>query len=56
MGRYLDTSSDSELLLNVLADEIHRAHQRCLQTLGCDPASKKVSSSGLREGEMKMLG
>lgn len=25
------TDSDSEVLLNVLADEVHRAHQRCLQ-------------------------
>ncbi len=40
--RHLRTSSDSEVLLNILADEIHRAHQRCLQTTGCDPNSKKV--------------
>ncbi|KAG1656531.1 hypothetical protein FOA52_005557 [Chlamydomonas sp. UWO 241] len=41
-NRYLRTSSDSEVLLNVLADEIHRAHQRCLQTTGCDANSRKI--------------
>ena len=25
------------MLLNVLADEIHRAHQRCMQSGSCDP-------------------
>jgi len=25
------------VLLNVLADEIHRAHQRCLTAASCDP-------------------
>jgi len=40
--RHLRTSSDSEVLLNVLADEVHRAHQRCLQTTGCDPSSNKT--------------
>ena len=43
MNRYLESNSDSELLLNVLADEVHRAHQRCLQTLGCDPTKQRVS-------------
>lgn len=41
-NRHLRTDSDSEVLLNVLADEVHRAHQRCLQTTGCDPNKKKV--------------
>ncbi|KAF5836288.1 phosphoribosyltransferase-like protein [Dunaliella salina] len=41
-SRHLRTSSDSEVLLNVLADEVHRAHQRCLQTTGCDPNSMKT--------------
>ena len=27
----------AQVLLNVLADEIHRAHQRCLRTHTCDP-------------------
>lgn len=36
------TSSDSEVLLNILADEVHRAHQRCLQTTGCDPSGHKM--------------
>lgn len=40
--RHLRTDSDSEVLLNVLADEVHRAHQRCLQTTGCDPNKNKV--------------
>ncbi len=40
--RHLRTDSDSEVLLNVLADEVHRAHQRCLQTTGCDPNKMKV--------------
>ena len=42
--RHLRTDSDSEVLLNVLADEVHRAHQRCLQTTGCDPNKMKVRS------------
>ena len=28
------------MLLNILADEIHRAHQRCLQEESCDPHQK----------------
>lgn len=30
------------MLLNVLADGIHRAHQRCLRDGECDPNQKKV--------------
>lgn len=30
-NRHMRTESDSEVLLNILADEIHRAHQRCVQ-------------------------
>jgi amidophosphoribosyltransferase len=41
-NRHLRTGSDSEVLLNVLADEVHRAHQRCLTEAGCDPNRKKV--------------
>eukprot|EP00798_Chlamydomonas_sp_ICE-L_P028271 gene28271-31376_t len=41
-GRHLRTDSDSEVLLNILANEVHRAHQRCLQTTGCDPNKNKV--------------
>lgn len=41
-NRHLRTSSDSEVLLNVLADEIHRAHQRCLLDNSCDPNRKKM--------------
>eukprot|EP00195_Chlamydomonas_chlamydogama_P011123 CAMPEP_0202893048 /NCGR_PEP_ID=MMETSP1392-20130828/2691_1 /ASSEMBLY_ACC=CAM_ASM_000868 /TAXON_ID=225041 /ORGANISM="Chlamydomonas chlamydogama, Strain SAG 11-48b" /LENGTH=566 /DNA_ID=CAMNT_0049577231 /DNA_START=215 /DNA_END=1915 /DNA_ORIENTATION=- len=41
-NRHLRTDSDSEVLLNILADEVHRAHQRCLQTIGCDPNKMKV--------------
>jgi amidophosphoribosyltransferase len=41
-NRHLRTSSDSEVLLNVLADEIHRAHQRCLNDTACDPNRKKM--------------
>lgn len=40
-NRHLRTSSDSEVLLNVLADEIHRAHQRCLLD-GRDPNNYKM--------------
>ncbi|KAK9863324.1 hypothetical protein WJX84_002936 [Apatococcus fuscideae] len=36
------TGSDSEVLLNVLADEIHRAHQRCLTNPTCDPRNHKL--------------
>ncbi|KAJ9512476.1 hypothetical protein QJQ45_018769 [Haematococcus lacustris] len=55
-NRHLRTDSDSELLLNVLADEVHRAHQRCLQTTGCDPNSNKMEflfQAG--EATMKLL-
>ena len=32
-----------QVLLNVLADEIHRAHQRCSQEgVACDPANRKM--------------
>jgi amidophosphoribosyltransferase len=31
-NRMLRTTSDSELLLNVFADEIHRAHQQCINS------------------------
>jgi amidophosphoribosyltransferase len=41
-NRHLRTNSDSEVLLNVLADEIHRAHQRCLNDTSCDPNRKKM--------------
>ncbi|KAL6773676.1 hypothetical protein ACKKBG_A22070 [Auxenochlorella protothecoides x Auxenochlorella symbiontica] len=41
-NRCMRTSSDSEVLLNVLADEIHRAHQRCLLEDACDPNRKKL--------------
>ena len=27
----------AQVLLNVLADEIHRAHQRCTHAASCDP-------------------
>jgi amidophosphoribosyltransferase len=39
-NRHMRTDSDSEVLLNVLADEVHRAHQRCLQS-GRDPNAHK---------------
>lgn len=28
------------MLLNILADEIHRAHQRCVSDASCDPNLK----------------
>jgi len=36
-NRHLRTSSDSEVLLNVLADAIHRQHQKCVLNDCCDP-------------------
>jgi amidophosphoribosyltransferase len=43
-NRLLRTTSDSELLLNVFADEIHRAHQRCIeQDPHMNPNSRKMS-------------
>lgn len=54
-NRHLKTTSDSEVLLNVFADEIHRAHQRCIQ-YGVDPNTKKrelVLDAG--EAAMKLL-
>jgi amidophosphoribosyltransferase len=41
-NRHMRTESDSEVLLNILADEVHRAHQRCIQTYGCDPNTQKT--------------
>ncbi|KAG2491227.1 hypothetical protein HYH03_010435 [Edaphochlamys debaryana] len=52
-NRHLRTDSDSEVLLNILADEVHRAHQRCLQTTGCDPNKNKVNFL-FEAGEMTM--
>ncbi|PSC75748.1 Amidophosphoribosyltransferase [Micractinium conductrix] len=55
-NRHMRTDSDSEVLLNVLADEIHRAHQRCLLEDECDPNRKKmdmVFEAG--EATMKLL-
>lgn len=52
-NRHLRTDSDSEVLLNILADEVHRAHQRCLQTTGCDPNKNKINFL-FEAGEMTM--
>lgn len=41
-NRHLRTESDSEVLLNIFADEIHRAHQRCINAGNCDPNTKKT--------------
>lgn len=30
------------MLLNILADEIHRAHQRCVNDSSCDPNLKII--------------
>lgn len=44
------------MLLNILADEIHRAHQRCLQDAACDP-NQKITDLVFDAGErtMKLL-
>jgi len=42
-NRHLKTDSDSEVLLNIFADEIHRAHQKFVQTHpGKDPNQHKT--------------
>jgi len=41
-NRHMRTESDSEVLLNVLADEVHRAHQKCLNEDTCDPNLNKT--------------
>jgi amidophosphoribosyltransferase len=41
-NRHLRTESDSEVLLNIFADEIHRSHQACIAEGSCDPNAKKV--------------
>ena len=42
-NRMLRTPSDSEVLLNVFADEIHRAHQRCItEHPQMDPNERKM--------------
>lgn len=55
-NRHLRTASDSEVLLNIFADEIHRAHQRCINDGACDPNKKKMDLV-LEAGEstMKLL-
>ena len=51
-SRHLRTQSDSEVLLNVLADEVHRAHQRCMAA-GDDPNPRKLAFV-LEAGEATM--
>ena len=53
-NRHLRTGSDSEVLLNILADEIHRAHQKCLLDRGCDPNMKKMDMV-FEAGEKTMM-
>jgi amidophosphoribosyltransferase len=47
VNRHLFGTTDAEVLINVMADEIHRAHTRCLYTSGCDVEKEKVGG-GLR--------
>lgn len=42
-----------QVMLNILADEIHRAHQRCLQDSSCDP-NQKVMDLVFEAGESSM--
>ncbi len=43
----------AQVLLNVLADEIHRAHQRCLLDGACDP-HREVRRLVFEAGEATM--
>jgi amidophosphoribosyltransferase len=44
--RHLRTESDSEVLLNIFADEIHRAHKA--RTAECTSARRRPGSSPVR--------
>ncbi|EIE26868.1 Amidophosphoribosyl transferase [Coccomyxa subellipsoidea C-169] len=52
-NRHLRTDSDSEVLLNVLADEVHRAHQACQVDGACDP-QRDVKQLVFRAGAAAM--
>ena len=41
-NRMLRTTSDSEVLLNVFADAIHRSHQRCINSGHDSPNERKM--------------
>jgi amidophosphoribosyltransferase len=53
-NRHLKTSSDSEVLLNIFADEIHRAHQKFVSTPGAGDPNAHKTEFVLEAGEAMM--
>eukprot|EP00882_Tetradesmus_deserticola_P017773 GHRQ01019063.1.p1 GENE.GHRQ01019063.1~~GHRQ01019063.1.p1 ORF type:complete len:382 (+),score=184.25 GHRQ01019063.1:509-1654(+) len=53
-NRHLKTDSDSEVLLNIFADEIHRAHQRFVQSEATTDPNEHKLDFVLEAGESMM--
>lgn len=53
-NRHLKTSSDSEVLLNIFADEIHRAHQKFVSSPGAGDPNDYKTEFVLEAGQKMM--